>query len=161
MSRSTIEAFYTAFQKLDGAAMAACYAPQARFQDPVFTLQGRERVGGMWQMLTQAALAQGRDVWRLEYGQVTADAAQGSAHWEAHYRFSATGRMVHNIIDASFRFDAAGQIAAHVDRFDFWRWSRQALGAPGWLMGWTPLLQNKIRARAATGLDKFLQGQRG
>jgi ketosteroid isomerase-like protein len=161
MSRSTIEAFYTAFQKLDGAAMAACYAPQARFQDPVFTLQGRERVGGMWQMLTQATQAKGRDVWRLEYGNVAADAAQGSAHWEAHYRFSTTGRMVHNIIDASFRFDAGGLIAEHVDRFDFWRWSRQALGAPGWLMGWTPLLQNKIRARAAAGLDKFLASQGG
>ena len=31
-----------------------------------------------------------------------------SAHWEPTYRFSATGRTVHNVIDAEFEFDAAG-----------------------------------------------------
>lgn len=29
-----IERFYQAFQRLDGEAMAACYAPQATFHDP-------------------------------------------------------------------------------------------------------------------------------
>jgi hypothetical protein len=159
MSQRTIETFYSAFQKLDGAAMAACYAPDASFQDPVFTLQGRPRIGGMWQMLTEATQAKGRDVWRLEYNQVRAQGSEGSAHWEAHYRFSTTGRMVHNIIDARFRFDAAGLIVEHVDRFGFWRWSRQALGAPGWLLGWTPMLHAKIRERAGGNLDKFLAGK--
>jgi hypothetical protein len=77
-----------------------------------------------------------------------------TAHWDAHYTFSATGRAVHNAIDAQFTL-RDGLIVRHVDRFDFWRWSRQALGVPGWLLGWTPLLKAKVRAQAAKGLAAF------
>src|SRR5436190_2219712 len=38
-----IQRFYAAFAARDGAAMAACYAPDATFSDPVFTdLKGEE-----------------------------------------------------------------------------------------------------------------------
>jgi hypothetical protein len=94
----------------------------------------------------------------LQYRDVQAGDSDGRAHWDAHYRFSATGRLVDNSIDASFEFDAAGRIARHLDRFDFWRWSRQALGAPGLLLGWSPVLRRKVRARAAGNLRKFLAG---
>jgi hypothetical protein len=87
---------------------------------------------------------------------VLADAGSGRAHWDAHYRFSATGRLVDNSIDARFEFNPAGQIVRHQDRFDFWRWSRQALGTPGWLLGWTPLLRNKVRRQAGANLQRFL-----
>lgn len=52
--------------------------------------------------------------------------------------------------------DKEGKIVGHVDHFDFWRWSRQALGAPGLLLGWTPILRGKIRSRARGNLDRFL-----
>jgi SnoaL-like domain len=152
MSRARIEAFYAAFNRLDADAMRAAYAPDARFQDEAFILHGRERIGGMWAMLCDAIDKKGRDVWRLDVSQVT----DTSAHWEPHYRFSATGRLVHNIIDASFTFNAQGLITEHRDRFDFWRWSRQALGAPGVLLGWTPLLRNKVQAQAASNLDAYI-----
>lgn len=151
LSRTTIERFYAAFQQLDGAAMQACYAPNASFQDEAFTLQGREEVGAMWQMLCDAVKAKGMDVWRLEVSQVT----DSSAHWEPHYRFTATGRLVHNVIDAQFTFDAQGLILTHRDHFDFWRWSRQALGAPGLLLGWSGFLRGKVRAQAAKGLAAY------
>ena len=61
-----------------------------------------------------------------------------------------------NRIDAEFEFDKTGLITRHRDRFDFWVWSRQALGTPGWLLGWTPLLRNKVRATAAKNLAKFM-----
>ncbi len=152
MSRKTIETFYAAFARLDGAAMAACYAEDARFDDEAFSLAGRHEIGGMWSMLCEAVKAKGRDVWKLDVSAVTDD----SAHWEAHYRFSATGRMVHNIIEAKFEFNAAGLITRHRDSFDFWRWARQALGAPGMLLGWSPFLRGKVRAQAASNLKKFL-----
>ncbi len=152
MSRAVIESFYDAFSRLDGAAMEAAYAERATFRDPAFSLDGRQRIGGMWRMLTDAARDKGKDVWRLE----TRDFTDRSAHWEAHYRFSATGRIVHNIIDARFTFDSDGKILEHVDTFDFWRWSRQALGAPGLLLGWSPMLRNKVRATAAKNLDGYL-----
>ncbi|MEO8159897.1 MAG: nuclear transport factor 2 family protein [Arenimonas sp.] len=149
---------YTAFAVLDAATMAECYAPDARFQDEVFRLAGRDQVGAMWAMLCSATRDTGRDVWKLEYGDVSADDRAGHAHWQAHYRFSATGRMVHNRIDASFVF-RDGLIAEHHDRFDFWAWSRQALGTPGLLLGWTPMLRNKVRAQAATKLALFRAGR--
>ena len=152
MSQQTIERLYAAFAKLDSAAMAACYAPEACFDDEAFSLQGRAQISAMWTMLCDAVKAKGRDVWKLEVSRVTAR----SAHWEPTYNFSATGRTVHNIIDAEFEFDGAGLITRQRDRFDFWRWARQALGAPGLLLGWSPVLRNKVRTQAAKNLARFM-----
>jgi hypothetical protein len=158
MSRATIERFYAAFAQLDGEAMQACYAPNARFDDEAFSLQGAEQIGGMWRMLCTATKSkpESRAHWKLAVSQVT----DRSAHWEAHYLFSATGRSVINRIDAAFEFDAQGRITRHRDRFDFWAWSRQALGTPGLLLGWTPMLRKKVRATAAQNLVRFMAGPR-
>ncbi|MDB5895133.1 MAG: ketosteroid isomerase [Rhodoferax sp.] len=155
-NQRTLCDFYNAFAALDAEAMGRCYAPDVRFEDEVFSLLGEREVTGMWRMLCAATAAKGRDVWRLEARDVQADAQRGRAHWEAHYRFSATGRLVHNRIDAEVTFSPQGLITTHRDRFDFWSWSRQALGAPGMLLGWTPMLRNKVRAQAAANLRKFL-----
>jgi len=151
-NRATVERFYAAFSVLDAPAMRACYASDATFDDEAFSLRGRDAIGAMWGMLCDAVKAKGRDVWRLDVSRIT----DSSAHWEPTYRFSATGRTVHNIIDAEFEFDAGGLITRQRDRFDFWRWSRQALGAPGLLLGWSPMLRNKVRAQAAKNLARFM-----
>ena len=119
-NQSQLESFYTAFARLDADAMAACYAPDAQFDDEVFSLRGHPQVTGMWRMLCDVTRAKGADVWKLAYSGVEADARRGRAHWEADYRFSATGRMVHNIIDGVFEFNEQGLITRHHDRFDFW-----------------------------------------
>ena len=155
-NQQTIEKFYSAFARLDADTMATCYAQDAVFEDEVFSLRGRREVAGMWRMLCEATQAKGRDVWKLQYRDVQADSASGQAHWDAHYRFSATGRLVDNSIAAAFTFDPQGLIATHSDRFDFWAWSRQALGAPGLLLGWTPMLRNKVRSQAGANLKTFL-----
>ena len=152
MSQQTITRLYAALARLDGAAMQACYAPDAEFDDPAFSLRGAAQIGGMWRMLCDTTKAKGRDVWRVEVSQIT----EHSAHWEAHYRFSATGRIVHNIIDAQIDCGPDGLIRRHRDTFDFWRWSRQALGAPGLLLGWTGFLRRKVRLQAAANLARFL-----
>lgn len=155
-NQATLEKFYSAFARLDSETMAACYAPDAAFDDEAFSLRGHQQVTGMWHMLCDVTKAKGRDVWKLTYNGIEAEATSGKAHWEAHYRFSATGRMVHNVIEGAFEFDGNGLITRHRDKFDFWAWSRQALGAPGLLLGWTPFLRNKVRAQAAAGLQKYL-----
>jgi ketosteroid isomerase-like protein len=148
-NEDTIRRFYSAFQKRDAATMAACYAPDVRFSDPVFTdLRGGD-AGAMWKMLCE----RGKDL-KIEFSGVSADGAIGRAHWEAWYTFSTTGRKVHNVIDAEFEF-RDGLIVTHTDRFDLYRWSRQALGVAGVLLGWSPLLQNKVRAMAAKGLADY------
>lgn len=144
-----IEQFYSAFARRDYQGMIACYSPAVEFQDEIFSLQGK-RAGAMWHMLVAA----GQDL-RLIHNGIAADEARGKAHWEAWYTFSATNRPVHNVLDAEFRF-RDGKIVWHRDRFDFWRWSRMALGPSGLLLGWTPIVRNKVRQTAAANLEKFI-----
>ena len=67
-----------------------------------------------------------------------------------------SGRPVVNDIQATFRFES-GLIADHQDDFNFYRWSRQALGPVGLLLGWTPLVRSKVRRMAAGRLAQFNQ----
>ena len=155
-NQQTLEDFYSAFARLDADTMAACYAPDAAFDDEVFSLRGHRQVTGMWRMLCDATKARGADVWKLRVSGLQADAQTGQAHWEADYRFSATGRMVHNVIDGVFEFNEQGLITRHRDRFDFWAWSRQALGLVGAVLGWTTFLRHKVSRQAAANLQKYL-----
>lgn len=148
-----IDRFYAAFHRSDGQTMAECYARDARFSDPVFTDLRGEEPGAMWRMLT----ARSSDLSvELVDRAVTADpTGSGSARWIARYTFGQTGRPVVNDVRSTFRF-ADGLIAEQHDDFDFARWARQALGAPGLLLGWTPYLRNKVRRTARAGLDSFM-----
>lgn len=144
-----ISRFYQAFQRQDAEAMAACYAPDVQFSDAVFVgLKGRE-AGDMWRMLCSRA----KD-FSLSFTEVQADEQHGSARWTAQYTFSATGRTVVNEIRAEFVFKD-GLIIEHRDHFDLWRWSRQALGLKGLLLGWLPSVQAAIRRQARQGLSGF------
>ncbi len=144
-----IERFYRAFQIRDAATMAACYHDHARFSDPVFTDLDAAGARAMWAMLC----ARGKDL-RVEFRDVYANQNTGSAHWEAWYTFSASGRKVHNVIDAKFEF-RDGLILRHTDTFDFHRWAGQALGLTGKLLGGTAFLQNKVRTQGAKGLAEW------
>ena len=144
-----VETFYRCFADRDAAGMAACYHPEAHFTDPVFDLRGEE-VGAMWAMLCE----RGEDL-VVEHGGIEADDLRGRAHWDATYTFAATGRRVRNSIDARFEF-RDGRIIRHVDSFDFWRWSRQALGPPGLVLGWSGFLRGKVGRTAAESLRRFI-----
>ena len=147
-----INRFYEAFARRDAEAMVACYAPDVRFSDPAFGELRGDEARGMWRMLIE----RGKDL-EVVHSNVLADETRGSAHWDADYSFSATGRKVHNSIDARFRFEN-GVITEHADSFDLYRWARQALGPVGLLLGWTPMVQNKIRSGARESLHEYMSG---
>jgi ketosteroid isomerase-like protein len=149
-NETLIRNFYAALGRGDAASMAAAYHDDARFSDPAFPNLDTTGVRGMWTMLTASA-----QNFSVECDQVQADGQRGSCRWQAWYTFSQTGRPVHNVIRAEFEF-RDGKIVRHTDHFDFWRWSRQALGLPGWLLGWTPFLQQKVQATAGERLRRFL-----
>lgn len=141
-----IHKFYKAFQERDAETMAQCYHDEIVFSDPVFTQLKGEEARNMWRMLCE----RGKDL-SLTYHGVEANEQVGTALWEARYTFSQTGRKVHNVISAHLEFKD-GLIYRHTDSFNFYRWARQALGAPGLILGWTPFLRNKVRATAGKGL---------
>ena len=147
--KTLIENFYIAFQKKDFQTMAECYHPDAYFRDEAFELKGAE-VGAMWKMLCE----RGKDL-VLTYT-VSENEGVVTAHWEPKYTFSQTGRFVHNIVDAEFEFKD-GLIIKHIDHFDFWRWSRQSLGMPGMLLGWSSFLKKKVGVMASKSLESFIK----
>ena len=146
----TIRAFYTAFQQRDYDGMAACYHDDVQFSDPVFTDLHGDEARAMWHMLCN----QGEDL-KVTFSDIAADSDRGSARWEARYTFGPSGRVVHNVIAASFVF-ADGSIVQHTDEFDLWRWMRMALGTTGTLIGWSPSAKGKVRETGRRQLDRFL-----
>ncbi len=147
-----LERFYSAFAQRDWATMGACYHAGARFSDPVFPALDEAQVRAMWRML----LTSGTDL-RISYTVLKDDANSGEVRWEAWYTFSKTKRPVHNIITSTFVLKD-DRILVQKDHFDFWRWSRQALGTSGLLLGWSPLVRNKVQGIAAANLRKAMGG---
>ncbi len=143
---SVLHRFYSAFAQRDWSTMGACYADDARFSDPVFPDLDAACVRAMWKML----LTRDSDL-RITFKISEESDERGVCEWEAFYTFSRTGRKVHNVIRSEFGL-RDGLILRQRDHFDFWRWSRQALGASGWLLGWSPMVRNKVRGIAAAGL---------
>lgn len=154
-NKATIERLYAAFGDRNGAAMTACYAPNAHFRDPAFGDLEGDDIGVMWRMLTGRA----KDL-KIELREHEAGEETGSAHWIASYTFS-TGRPVVNDIQASFRFDADGQISDHVDEFDFHKWAKQALGPSGHLIALLSPLRAKARAKALSQLETYKREETG
>jgi ketosteroid isomerase-like protein len=149
MSESTVDEFYTALASRDGDAMAACYHDDVVFEDPAFgELRGGDACD-MWRMLCSS----GTDL-RLEYHVLGSTDTTVRTNWIADYTFSATGNVVHNDIEATMTF-RDGKIVDHRDHFDMWKWSSQALGLPGRLFGWTPVLRSKVRSTARGNLAHF------
>jgi ketosteroid isomerase-like protein len=141
--------FYEAFARRDAAAMAACYHPDATFEDPAFGPLDREAACAMWAML----LGRSADLTITHH--ITSENGRAvRAHWEARYTFTRTGRPVLNRIEASFTLED-GLIRTHRDHFSFWAWARQAFGPSGLLLGWTPWFQARVRAEALRALTAY------
>ncbi len=145
-----IRDFYAAFAARDADGMARCYHTDIVFSDPAFPLLNGLEASSMWRML----ISRGKDL-QLTLIEASADDDGGRATWEARYTFSQTGRTVLNRIDAVFAF-RDGLIIRHIDRFPFWKWSRQALGPIGLLLGWSLPIKMLVRKKAAASLASYM-----
>lgn len=149
-NEALITKFYTAFQNKDVSKMQECYSDQATFSDAIFRNLNATEVRAMWSMLIKS----GKDM-RVEFSHVRTEEHGAKAHWDAYYTFSATGRKVLNKVDASFIIEN-GKIVKHIDQFDFYTWSKQAMGLAGFLLGWTSFLKNKVRKQASAKLAAYM-----
>lgn len=141
-----IEEFYAAFANQNAKTMASCYHKDIQFQDPAFGILKGASVSDMWNMLIERS----NGSLKIEFSDINT----GSATWIATYTFSKTNRKVINTIHASFQFKE-GLIYKHTDHFDIWKWSHQALGFKGLLLGWTGFMQKKIQEHAKASLKIY------
>ena len=149
-----IEQFYQAFQKLDAHSMNNCYTDDIVFFDPVFGLLRGEEVKCMWEMLCKNA----RDFSLTFTNIVALDEEYYTVDWVASYTFSKTKRKVINRVKANMRF-AGGKIIEHSDAFSVHKWSKQAFGMPGVLVGWNSFFQGRIKKQAAKNLLAYMQSK--
>ena len=127
-----IQKFYTAFANFNAEEMANCYHKDVVFEDPAFGKLNYKEVTSMWKML----LERSKGNLKIEFSDVTSSETYGTAFWTATYLFSQTNRKVVNKIIAKFEFKD-GLIIKHTDYFHFYKWTKQALGLKGYLLGWT------------------------
>lgn len=149
MLTEIVDRFYTGLAERDAEAMVSCYADDIVFEDPAFGELRGHHAGDMWRMLCSSDT----DL-KLEHKILSSTDTTVRTNWIAEYTFTATGRAVRNDIEATMTFED-GLIVDHRDQFDMWKWSSQALGLPGRLLGWSPLIRSKVRSTALGSLAKF------
>ena len=133
--------------------MQECYADNATFSDPVFQDLNADQVRAMWEMFLVKSDSLTIDCKNIELIQELI-----TAQWTARYTLSSTGRPVTNTIRSIFRIKN-GKIVRHTDSFNFYGWTRQALGMKGILLGWTPFVKNRIRRTARASLRTFMKSK--
>ena len=149
-NKDIIHQFYLAFAQGDAEGMVKHYSGQIIFKDPAFgELRGQD-AGNMWRMLIRNS----KGPIRIIFADVEANDISGSANWTAKYVFSKTGRTVINKIQAQFEFKD-GKIIRHTDDFDLWKWSQQALGWKGYLLGWSNFFKQRLQQQTRGLLNKY------
>ncbi len=149
--KQVVGKFYQAFQNLDAESMVACYHREIIFEDPAFGVLTSEKAKNMWRMLCESQ--KGKD-FIVKFSNIEFLENKGKANWEAYYTFTKTGRKVHNRIKAEFEFKE-NLIIKHIDSFDLYEWSKQALGFKGVLLGNTSFFKKKLNAQTAQLLVDF------
>lgn len=154
-NRELIQKFYSSFSNADINGMLSCYHDDITFTDPAFgTLRGN-RAKAMWQML----LSRSNGGTQITFNAITTNKNKGSVNWKAVYTYGPKKRKVTNNITANFIF-LDGKIIEHVDTFNLWNWSKQALGISGYLLGWSSFFKSKIQAKTNNLLDTFISSSK-
>ena len=150
-NQELIAQFYTSFSNGKVKEMTECYHENIVFQDPVFGRLEGEKAFKMWEML----LSKKNKSTKISFNNIQTNSKNGSAHWTAEYTYGKANRKVINKVSAQFKFKD-GKIIEHIDRFNLWKWTQQALGIIGYLIGWSPFMKNKIQRTTKKQLDDFI-----
>jgi len=150
-SQALLDTFYTSFSEGNAKGMNSCYHKDIIFQDPAFGILKGKRARAMWEML----LSKKENDLKVEYKVIEIDDLHGKVNWTATYNFGPKKRHVVNKVSAFFEFKD-GKIYRHTDYFNTYKWSKQAMGLSGFLLGWTPFFQNKIKKKTNILLSKYI-----
>jgi len=152
MTKELITRFYTSFSNGNATQMIDCYHENIVFEDPAFGKLKGERAAKMWEML----LSKNDSQLEVSFKNIKTTETRASVDWIASYLFGPKKRKVINEVHANFVIED-GKIIQHIDDFDVWKWSKQALGTTGALLGWTPFIKTEIQKKANKSLDEFIQ----
>jgi ketosteroid isomerase-like protein len=123
-----LQRLFSSLDRKDDQAMAACYHPEATFQDIAFDLHGRNEIHDMWRMICAGDI-------RATVEVVHAGDETGRARVVDEYTFTDTGRRVRNVIESRFAFKDQLIIEPR-DTCDARQWASMALGGvSGFLAG--------------------------
>ncbi len=153
--------FFEAFAASDWQTMARCYHDKASFSDPVYPDLREERIVYRWHQLLSAAetstLKSGSknshslNNLKLEYRVLFGDERKAQVLWTASYLYQ--NRSVSNeVLSTLAIWD--DKIVRQVDEYNFWRWSRQALGLTGLAFGAMPWYQRSVQRSAQSRLEQ-------
>lgn len=149
---NVVHAFYSAFIRRDFQSMQAAYRDDATFSDNVFGTLNVKETKAMWQMLIE----KGTDL-KVNYGYVKSREGNiVTCEWTAEYSFGKNRRPVVNRIKTYMEIED-GKIVKHRDRFDIYRWAKQAIGTSGFFFGWMLFFQQGIRKKALASLYSFMK----
>lgn len=150
-NKQVIQKFYSAFAEGDAETMISCYNDDIIFTDPAFgTLKGIN-AKAMWKMLLSNKKSQAQ----VSFNNIDANGDSGTAQWTAKYNYGPKSRTVTNQVHAHFEFKN-GKISKHTDNFNLWKWTQQALGLSGYLLGWSNFMKNKIQAETGKKLNAYM-----
>jgi ketosteroid isomerase-like protein len=141
-----LEKLYRCLDGKDHDGMAACYHPDAIFEDIAFRLRGKKQIHAMWHMIAESDL-------RATFTVSGADDQFGTADLVDDYTFRDTGRHVHTVIRSEFRF-RDGLVVEHKDFCHALSWGVQALGPVKGVISW--LIPATLKARAKAKIDSFV-----
>lgn len=150
-NQQLIETFYNAFAKGDANSMTACYHDNVVFEDPAFGRLENGKPSKMWEML----LSRKKESTKVVFENVEANDTTGKANWTATYEYGPNNRKVINHITANFKFKD-GKIIEHIDTFNLWKWTKQALGFSGYLLGWSSFMKGKIQKTTNQQLSTYI-----
>ena len=149
-NKELINKFYTGFSNGKSEEMVECYHENIVFQDPAFGILEGQRARSMWKMLLSP---KNGDI-KITFEIIHSASDTGKARWIAEYFYGK--REVVNKVEANFKFKN-GKIIEHIDTFDLWKWTRQAMGFTGYLLGWTSFMKNKIQKTTNKKLDQYIE----
>ena len=148
----TLKKFTEHLSHLEADALVSLYHDDIIFEDPAFGRLKGERVKDMWRLLLGRKKETQLEINVLDF---ESDGLTGTASWEAKYIFNVTGRKVHNKITSTFELKD-GLIVKQDDKFDLYKWSKQAMGLTGTLVGWTKFFQHNLQGKTEYMLDTFI-----
>lgn len=149
-NKELITKFYKSFSNGDIDSMLECYHEEVIFHDPAFGILKGDHAKNMWRML----LAKRDESTKIACTDITITEKGGKATWTASYKYGPKRRSVINNVTAQMEI-VEGKIIRHTDTFDMWKWTQQALGFSGYLLGWSPFMKNKIQHKLGSMLREY------